>query len=88
MDIAVSLSSLGPSSFFSSAARRLAMDRWSSAVLVSILQTKSGWEVSLTWVIGVVRVNLALLVTLGVLELRVLDVALVTSAVDADGPHR
>lgn len=38
LDIAVSLSSLGSSSFFSSAARRLAMDRWSSVVSVSILR--------------------------------------------------
>lgn len=42
----------------------------------------------LTGVICVVGVDLALLVALGVLELRVLDVALVTSAVDADGAHR
>lgn len=38
LDNAVSLSSLGSSSFFSSAARRLAMDRWSSVVLVSNVQ--------------------------------------------------
>lgn len=38
LDIAVSLSSLGSSSFFSSAASRLAMDRWSSVVSVSILR--------------------------------------------------
>lgn len=34
------------------------------------------------------RVDLALLVGLALLELRVLDVALVTSAVDADGAYR
>lgn len=43
---------------------------------------------SLTGIIGVVRVDFALLVALGVLKLRVLDVALVTSAVDADGAYR
>lgn len=43
---------------------------------------------SLTGVVGVMRVDLALLVALGVLKLRVLDVALVTSAVDADGAYR
>lgn len=43
---------------------------------------------SLTGVVCVVRVHLALLVALGMLKLRVLDVALVTSAVDADGANR
>lgn len=42
----------------------------------------------LTGVVGVVRVDLALLVGLALLKLRLLDVALVTSAGDADGAYR
>lgn len=66
--------------------RWIAGPLWSWSVMFR--QAKSGWEMSLTGVVRVVRVDLAFLVALAVLELRVLDVALVTSAVDADGAYR
>lgn len=87
MDILVSRSSRS-SSRCSSAASLLAIERSSSAKLESADWTLSSGFVALrkrTGVKALVRMNLALVIPVGSLDLRVLDVPLVTGLVDPTG---